>query len=133
MPMSRSRGLTSTPRSGSLTTRSPIEMRPPVGCSSPATQRKVVVLPQPEGPSRTTISPAGTSKLTPSTAGRAPDVKRFSRASIRRALVTVSAAPLGTTGSSLPVPVDLVPFLEPAVTQLLELVELRHPDLDHLR
>ena len=69
MPMSRSRGLTSTPRSGSETTRSPIEMRPPVGCSRPATQRKVVVLPQPEGPSSTTISPAGTSKLTPSTAG----------------------------------------------------------------
>ena len=71
MPMSRSRGLTSMPRSGSDTTRSPIEMRPPVGCSRPATQRKVVVLPQPEGPSRTTISPAGTSKLTPSTAALA--------------------------------------------------------------
>ena len=68
MPMSRSRGETSTPRSGSDTTRPPIEMRPPVGCSRPATQRKVVVLPQPDGPSRTTISPAGTSKLTPSTA-----------------------------------------------------------------
>ena len=30
----------------------------------------VVVLPQPEGPSSTTISPAGTAKLTPSIAGR---------------------------------------------------------------
>ena len=44
---------------------------PEVGCSSPATQRKVVVLPQPEGPSSTTISPAGTAKLTPSIAGPA--------------------------------------------------------------
>ena len=34
-------------------------MRPAVGCSSPATQRSVVVLPQPDGPSSTTISPAG--------------------------------------------------------------------------
>ena len=33
-------------------------------------QRKVVVLPQPDGPSSTTISPAATWKLTPSTAGR---------------------------------------------------------------
>ena len=32
---------------------------PAVGCSRPATQRRVVVLPQPDGPSRTTISPAG--------------------------------------------------------------------------
>ena len=78
---------TSTPRPGSQTTRSPIEMRPPVGCSSPATQRKVVVLPQPEGPSRTTISPAGTSKLTPSTAGL-PAAKRFSSFSISSAAVT---------------------------------------------
>ena len=68
------------PRSGSETTRSPIEMRPAVGCSRPATQRKVVVLPQPEGPSSTTISPAGTSKLTPSTAGL-PVANRLTRSS----------------------------------------------------
>src|SRR3977135_3653951 len=70
MPRSRSRGGTSTPRSGGATRRPAILISPPVGCPSPATQRKVVVLPQPEGPSSTTISPAGTTKLTPATAGR---------------------------------------------------------------
>ena len=70
MPRLRDRGGTRTPRSGDDTRFPAMLMSPPVGCSSPATQRKVVVLPQPEGPSSTTISPAGTAKLTPSTAGR---------------------------------------------------------------
>ena len=70
MPMSRSRGGSRMPCAGDDTTRPAMLMVPAVGCSSPATQRKVVVLPQPEGPSRTTISPAGTAKLTPSIAGR---------------------------------------------------------------
>src|SRR3954466_15590802 len=70
MPRSRDRGGTKMPRSGDDTTRPAMLISPEVGCSSPATQRKVVVLPQPEGPSSTTISPAGTAKLTPSTAGR---------------------------------------------------------------
>ena len=83
-------------------------MRPPVGCSSPATQRKVVVLPQPEGPSRTTISPAGTSKLTPSTAGL-PSANRLTRSLDEK------------RGCSLTVAVGLVPLLEPRLAQLLEL------------
>ena len=70
MPSSRERGGTRMPRSGDDTTRPAMLISPPVGCSSPATQRNVVVLPQPEGPSSTTISPAGTAKLTPSIAGR---------------------------------------------------------------
>ena len=41
-------------------TRPPLLTRPADGCSRPAMQRRVVVLPQPEGPSSTTISPAGT-------------------------------------------------------------------------
>src|SRR5437763_16491047 len=68
--MLRSRDGTSTPRYGADTTLPPIEIVPAVGCSSPATQRRVVVLPQPDGPSSTTISPAATRKLTSSTAGR---------------------------------------------------------------
>ena len=70
MPMLRSRGGTSVPRAGAETTSSPIEIVPDVGCSRPATQRSVVVLPQPEGPSSTTISPAAMRKLTSSTAAR---------------------------------------------------------------
>jgi hypothetical protein len=70
MPMLRSRGGTCRPRSGAATSSPPIEIAPPVGCSNPAMQRNVVVLPQPEGPSSTTISPAAMRKLTSSTAGR---------------------------------------------------------------
>ena len=70
MPSLRSRGGTRTPRAGDETRLPAMLISPPVGCSSPATQRNVVVLPQPDGPSSTTISPAGTAKLTPSTAGR---------------------------------------------------------------
>jgi hypothetical protein len=47
-------------------------MRPSLGCSSPAMARKVVVLPQPDGPSRVTCSPRPTVKLTPFTATWSP-------------------------------------------------------------
>src|SRR5262245_13145370 len=68
MPRLRSFGGTNT-LAGTLTTgRSPMVMRPPSGFSRPATQRSVVVLPQPEGPSSVTISPAATSKSMPATA-----------------------------------------------------------------
>src|SRR6267378_1063942 len=55
MAMSRSFGATP------LTTRSPIAMRPPEISSSPATIRKSVDLPQPEGPTSTQNSPSTTS------------------------------------------------------------------------
>src|SRR5688572_21653279 len=130
MPMSRSRGLTRMPRWGSETIRSAIEMRPPVGCSSPATQRSVVVLPQPEGPSRTTISPAGTPKLTPSIAGRPI-------ANCLRKSLTSRVAVIGSIVSliqrSLRVAVGLVPIGHPGRLELHILIELRKPDLDHLR
>ena len=53
MPIGRSCTGTKMPRAGSETTMPAIVMRPPSACSSPATQRKVVVLPQPLGPSST--------------------------------------------------------------------------------
>ncbi len=40
-----------------VTSLPPIRMRPSVGCSSPASMRNVVVLPQPEGPSSVTSVP----------------------------------------------------------------------------
>src|SRR4051812_34096612 len=52
----------------SLTTWSSIRMRPEVMLSSPATMRKVVVLPQPEGPTSTTNSLSRISRLTSLTA-----------------------------------------------------------------
>src|ERR1043165_256134 len=117
MPMLRARGGTCTPRSGAATSSPPIEMLPPVGCSRPAMQRNVVVLPQPDGPSSTTISPAATRKLTSSTAGRP------TRNCLRRC-ETISSADI-----LLPVPVNLVPFLDPLAIERLEFRELRHPYL----
>src|SRR3990170_4217294 len=48
-------------------------MRPAVGISSPAMQRKVVVLPQPDGPSSVTVLPGATPKLMPRTAWTVPN------------------------------------------------------------
>src|SRR4051812_43667567 len=117
MPMLRARGGTCTPRSGTAPSSPPIEMVPPVGCSSPAMQRKVVVLPQPEGPSSTTISPAAMRKLTSSTAG-------LPTKNCLRRCETISSADI-----LLPVPVHLVPLLDPLAVQRLEFLELRQPHL----
>src|ERR1700720_4744415 len=107
MPRSRDRGGTRMPRAGADTTRPAMLISPEVGCSRPATQRKVVVLPQPDGPSRTTISPAGTAKLKPSIAGRPIEN------CLRKALTSsVVAMALGAR-RLLAVAVGLVPVLDP--------------------
>src|SRR6266567_9235776 len=129
MPTLRARGGTSTPSEGADTVAPPIRIVPALGCSSPATQRKVVVLPQPEGPSRTTISPAGTAKLTPSMAGR-PIENCLRRSLTSSVAVMLSIASCGRR--SLPVAEDLVPFRNPGPVQLHIFVELGVPDLDHL-
>src|SRR5262245_38381808 len=123
MPMLRSRGGTRMPSAGAETTSPPMLIAPAVGCSSPATQRSVVVLPQPEGPRKPTTSPAGIEKLTPPTA--ATPANSFLRS------LTSSAADIRSS-RSLPIAVDLVPVLDPLVTQRLVLLEVRHPDLDDL-
>src|SRR5207237_873202 len=51
-----------------LTIRSPSQTRPSVISSSPATMRRAEVLPQPDGPTRTTSSPSRISRSSPSTA-----------------------------------------------------------------
>src|SRR5437660_255234 len=129
MPRSRSRGGTRMPRAGADTTWPPIEISPSVGCSSPATQRNVVVLPHPEGPSSTTISPAGTAKLTPSTAGR-PTANCLRRSVTSSVAVMMAYA---STQPSLPIAIGLVPVRNPGLVQLHILVELWVPDLHHLR
>ena len=75
MAMSRSRArlkVTSSPSSWML---------PEEGSSRPATIRSVVVLPQPDGPSRQKKSPFSTVKLVSRTAVKAPN--RFTRLSTR--------------------------------------------------
>jgi hypothetical protein len=64
--MSRSGGATV------MTSRSPIRTVPAVTVSSPAIIRRSVDLPQPEGPTSTTNSPAPTDSETSSTARTAP-------------------------------------------------------------
>src|SRR5437879_2315405 len=61
------------PGGKSFTTRPPILMVPLVGKSSPATMRNVVVLPQPDGPSRLTNSPSAISRSRSRTAASAPN------------------------------------------------------------
>src|ERR1700684_2735600 len=127
MPSSRNRGGTRMPRSGDDTTLPAMLISPDVGCSRPATQRKVVVLPQPEGPSRTTISPAGTAKLTPSIAGRPIEncLRRSVTSSVAVMNSIVSCAP-----RSLPITERRVPVGDPVCVQLHVLAEIRIPDLD---
>src|SRR5260370_23890949 len=63
--MSRSLGGTKA------TSRSPISARPPSSGSSPASIRSAVVLPEPDGPTRTMNSPSLTSRSSALTAGGA--------------------------------------------------------------
>src|SRR5215210_5601443 len=139
--MLRERGGTCTPRSGAATSSPPIEIVPAVGCSRPAMHRNVVVLPQPDGPSSTTISPAAMRKLTSSTAGRptANCLRRcetISSADIQFPYARIATPPPYPPpqagegqGRSLPVAVNLVPLFDPLAVQRLEFGELRHPHL----
>src|SRR5882757_7547174 len=125
MPSSRRRGGTRMPLAGDDTIRPAMLISPSVGCSSPATQRNVVVLPQPEGPSSTTISPAGTAKLTPSIAGR--PIANCLRRSVTSSVAVMS---LLSRHRSLPIAENLVPIGNPGGVQFHVVVELRQPDLD---
>src|SRR3954453_13750815 len=51
-----------------LTTRSPIRMSPSLTSSRPAIMRSAVVLPHPDGPTKTTNSPSWTSRFRSETA-----------------------------------------------------------------
>src|SRR3954470_2978369 len=68
--MSRSFGATL------LTTRPPIFTSPPEISSRPATMRRSVLLPQPEGPTRTQNSPSAMDTSTPCTTSVEPKVLR---------------------------------------------------------
>src|SRR5262249_13568175 len=64
-----------------LTTRSPKRISPASGWWKPATRRRRVVLPQPDGPSRVNSSPSATVRSARSTAVTAPN--RFTPPSAR--------------------------------------------------
>src|SRR5436190_8131482 len=56
----------------SFTTRPPMRISPPLSSSSPAVSRSTVVLPEPDGPTRTSSSPSAISRSTLSTATMPP-------------------------------------------------------------
>ena len=93
IPRLRSRG------SHSVTRSSPMYTSPAVGDSRPAMMLSVVVLPQPDGPTKTTNSPSVTSRLTPLTASVAP--KRLTiRSSLTPAIPYSPSPRRGLTGGS---------------------------------
>src|SRR4029079_9351737 len=96
MPMGRSWTGTKMPASGSDTTVPPISMRPEEAVSSPATQRSVVVLPQPLGPSSAKQRPSGMAKETRSMTVTGP----FPPGNALTRLATFSTA--STSGSHQP-------------------------------
>ncbi len=59
-------------RAGEDTTRSPTRISPAVGSTKPAISRSVVVLPQPDGPSRQTSAPCSIVNDTSSTTASGP-------------------------------------------------------------
>src|SRR5216683_7702289 len=64
MPKLRLFGATKIPLADEYKTLPATSISPAVGRSSPAIERNVVVLPQPDGPSSVNSLPSGTSKLT---------------------------------------------------------------------
>src|SRR5262245_9016043 len=74
MPIPRRSGGTNRPDSPEESGRSPTRISPRSGRSRPATRRRVVVLPQPLGPSKVRNSPALASKLKSFTASTLPNV-----------------------------------------------------------
>src|SRR5919198_5943832 len=82
-------------RGGSPVTSCPsISTVPLVGCSSPATVRNRVVLPQPDGPSRTRYSPSLVARSTPSIAWTLPCARppSYTLCRSRTSTVPMSAA-----------------------------------------
>src|SRR6266540_3856940 len=77
-------------------------MRPLVGSMSRFTIFKVVVFPQPDGPTRTEISPSGTSRVRTVTAW-VPSGKRLETESRRIMGRTPGGSPKATPGSAGPV------------------------------
>src|SRR4030095_9232042 len=85
------------------TTRPAISTSPALGFSKPATMRKVVVLPQPLGPSSVTTSPCSTLNDTLSTAVSLPKILTRLLTS-RKVWLMDYQIPRGATASDCPSP-----------------------------
>src|SRR5215831_13233881 len=111
MPRLRRFGGRKSRRRAEATTRSRRMISPSSGCSSPATSRRVVVLPQPLGPRRVNTSPRLMERLTSSTALAVPK-SLVTRSSERTVSVVPGSAP------------TLVPLLDDRLGDVLRLDDL---------
>src|SRR6266851_2952932 len=90
MPMLRRSGGT-TPR-GLEMSRSSDQISPASGLPNPASRLSVVVLPQPDGPSKATSSPSSTHRSMPDKAAASPKLLRRSEIVIRAIATSAGAA-----------------------------------------
>ena len=102
-------------------------MWPSSGCSNPATMRRVVVLPQPEAPSREKNSPAPISRLSRSTATASSNrLTRFSMLSSRR----VPSSPHPSSGALTSRSASVATFRHEPVDVLVGVLDGHQPLLD---
>ena len=95
MPKFRSWGGTQTGGSSPNTVRSAMRISPPLGVSSPATQRSRVVLPEPLAPTMTKNSPSSTSRSRRLIAATLPSVTMNSFRSSRMVIMRPVPTPTG--------------------------------------
>src|SRR4051794_13234010 len=80
-----------------VTSRSPMKILPSLTSSRPASMRRVVDLPHPEGPTRTLNSPSLISRSMPGTAGTSdPGYQRWAFSNETVAMTVVLLSPAGT-------------------------------------
>ena len=100
MPRLRWFGGTKSRRGAEATTRSRRVISPASGRSRPATSRRVVVLPQPLGPSRVKTSPRRMDSETESTAAASALNRLLTRSSARTVSPTPGCAPTLSVGAA---------------------------------
>src|SRR5688500_16632356 len=125
MPMER--------RSGGRVVKScpPMRIRPSVGCTNPAIMRRVVVLPQPEGPRREKNSPSSMRRLRRLTASTSLYVFRTSTSSTVATLYLRRGRSVTTHCPRLRLPEDFVDRLDDVLLVLEIPVPIRVPQSFH--
>src|SRR5208283_5716655 len=112
-------------------------MRPPAGRTKPATARRAVVLPEPDGPIMARISPAATSRVSgfnttaPRYATLTPSKATFERAAV--SAPGAARADAAGTAMLMSAPGDLAPALDVGRQVLEHLRPIRSPDCHTLQ
>ena len=119
MPKFRSCGGTHTGGSSPNTVRSAMRISPPLGVSSPATQRRRVVLPEPLAPTMTKNSPSSTSRSRRlSAAETLPSVTMNSLRSSRMVIMRLVPTAVGRWCQTGRLPIDLLVISVVCVTAM---------------